>query len=359
VGIVAAIVLVAGTVMPLQAASVYTWELADTYNDLSATVSDSDLINGFGVNTDGNIICDGGKGQGINESAIAPGTFGIVDADNGIFSWLMNSAAPGCLQMIELLPSDGFYVGLPPPAENGNMPDLVDGQLGDTFKTILRDYARAALVVRYGFACGATDVGSIRVIGGNDGRDGRVFHHYDVWASTDGLGHQGSFFPVALGVRTGNFVTGNPGTWQASLTNLFNFDSDTLIAGCTDLRIVFYCVDNTQRFFIDPWQGNASEVDPYPTNCPDVEDQDTDGYRKAYVAPIIKEIDVFPPGPTPWGDIDYDEDRDTFDFAAFQLCAGQDVSTNGCYRFDYDDNLVIDLDDYNAWEATFQGPDVR
>ncbi len=363
-----AYLLIASLMILMPAASagaeaVYTWELAPNFADLSESISDTDLIAGFGVNTNGLPL-----NEGINESAIAPFTFGIIDVVSEVYSWLMDTAPPGCLGMIELLPSDGFHPGLPPSCPEGGMSHLVDGVAGTACQSVLRDFGRAALVVRYGFDP-PQDIGRIRVFGGNfNNRDARVFHNYDVYART-GPSPAGSepgfneFFQVAANVTSGSYGMVNKDfpaegqlSVQGSMTDVFDFDGNTLIEGCSDLRIVFYCVGNADGFFIDPWQGNASEGEGYQSDCPDVEDEDTDGFKKAFEASIIKEIDVFPPGPTPFGDIDYDDDRDLIDIAAFQGCFMQDVAANGCYRFDYNEDLAIDLADLDSFAADLSGP---
>ncbi|MBN1512897.1 MAG: hypothetical protein JXB13_12860 [Phycisphaerae bacterium] len=361
-----AVLVLAMSGLAAQADVMTRYELEYNSDDLSHGVSATDLINGFGVNTDGTPL-----DQGINESAIAPYTDGIIDLTPGqeVFSWLMKSTVD-CLPLNEGQPSDGFH----PLTGNGDMPDLVDGVAGPVLKSVLRDYGRASLVVRYGFSQ-PTDIGYIRVIGGNLlNRDGRVFHNYDVYYRQgdcgDGIcpahgdlfsGMIGfdEFVPLALDVSTGPVGVGNTGLWQGSLTEVMDRDAKVMIPGCTDLRFVFYCVDNTTSFFLDPWQGNAQESPQYQMDCPDVEGRDTDGRQKAFVGPIIKEIDVFSPEDHfdfARGDIDYDGDRDMVDFAAFQGCFEADINTNGCFRFDYTQNNAIDADDLPGFAADMTGP---
>jgi hypothetical protein len=363
-----------------------SYDFATAFTELDA-ISADDLINGFGVNNDDN--CNTGGcitglpiNQGINESAIAPFALGWIDPNNGpmppdglpgVGSWYMESAG-GCRQIFYDQNSSGFH----PVGGNGDMADLVDGQTGNYLKSVLRDFARASLVVRYGFE-NPTDIGQIRIFAANldigptnPGRMGRVFQYYDVYARQgdcsggpcpagpgmfDGFDE---FFPVAIGVSTGNpgLVTNNPeqnpAPWEGTQSDVVNFNSNTLIPNCTDLRIVLYCVSNTQGFFIDPWQGYVND-DPAMadacTNSVPPEPEDTDGYMKAFEAPIIKEIDVFGPIDTPFGDIDYDADQDLFDAAAFQRCFNGDVSTNGCYRFDYEPDADVDGADWASFRA--------
>jgi len=362
-----AVLVLAACWTSAQADVISRYEFAVNFNDLSNGISSTDLINGFGVNTDGTPL-----DQGINESAIAPWTQGVIDLTPGqeVVSWLMDTSPSGCLGLVEFLASDGFH----PLTGNGGMPDLVDGAAGTALKSVLRDFGRASLVVRYGFSQ-PTDIGYIRVIAANlQDRNCRVFQHYDVYYRqgdcgdgicpahgdmSSGLVGFDEFVPLALSVRTGDFGIYNSGIWQASLTEVMNRDAKVMIPGCTDLRFVFYCVADTENRFMDPWQGNFAEDESFQLQCPAVEDQDLDGKRKAFVASIIKEIDVFNPDDHfdfVRGDIDYDGDRDLVDFAAFQDCFEADINTNGCFRFDYTQDNVIDADDLPGFAADMTGP---
>ena len=129
------------------------------------------------------------------------------------------------------------------------------------------------------------------------------------------------------------------------------------------MRIVLYCVSNSDGFFIDPWQGYDFEGGIVEEFCTSngYEDESAlvlieDGYRKAFQAPIIKEIDAFGPIDTPVADIDYDNDIDLFDMAALQQCFNADVTMNGCYRYDVDENGVFDTADWALIEPQVTGP---
>ncbi len=330
---------------------IYFWELRGMPAQLSKQPSTTDLVNGFTSAALPGALSN----QVMNESAYGYADEfgpGIIDPTNQLYSMLMYTGSlcldvqpPGIGQN-----SDGFLPGL-----GGHVGQFTDGIFGGALYGILRDYARYSLVVRFGFAQ-PTDIGKIRVFGGNIlNRDGRTFHHYDIYASTDGLGAYGTFFPVALGVKTGPIGSVNSNLWSASMTEVSNFDGKTLVAGCTDLRILFYCVSNTQSLFTDPYQGTAQE-DPVHQVC-QVEPGDVDGRRKAFEASIIREIDVFPPGfETPWGDIDYDGDRDMVDAAAFQRCFAGSTTAGGCFRFDYDENAVINVPDFATFALSMTGP---
>lgn len=331
----------------------YTWELTETFAEMSAQPSSTDMVEGFPEANMQGVL----HNEVLNESLHSELDLGIVDDANGIYTWLMDSSMFGCLDMIEGLESEGFLGNCPGCPGNGVW-QFVDGEINGYQDGILRDYGRVSLSVRFGFSV-PTHIGALRVIGGNMDKNGRTFHHYDVWASTDGQGNFGTFFPVAMSVRTGEFTMINNGSWEGALTEVHDFDSAVLVPDCTDLRLVFYCVDNTQGMFIDPWQGNFNESDDYVLQCPDTEneDEDTDGFRKAFVAPIIREIDVFAPGEiAPWGDIDYDDDYDMVDFAAMQGCQGGMLTSGGCFRFDLDDSGAVAAADLDDFEALMSGP---
>jgi hypothetical protein len=346
-------------VMPVAMAQpitpVYVWELEESLGDLSAQPSTTDMVNGFPERSELGLLFDEVSNESL--ASLNGGTLGIIDEANEVFTFLMNSGAPGCLEIIEGHPSEGFLpYSSGCPGCPGNVGQFVDGVLNGYQDGILRDYSRAAISVRFGFST-PQDIGVIRVIGGNWDKNGRTFHHYDVWASTDGLGDLGTFFPIASGVRTGEFTWINAGYWEGALTEVHDFDSKYLVQGATDLRLVFYCVDNTQGRFQDQWQGNANEGETYQSQCPETEEEDVDGFRKAFVGPIIREIDVFAPGEeAPWGDIDYDDDQDLIDAAALQRCYAGDTTSGGCYRFDFNEDTLIAFDDVETFTDLMTGP---
>lgn len=344
-------ILLVGAACAQAITPIYFWELEFSRNNLSAQPSSTDLVNGFARTEIPGILSN----QVINESAFN-GNFGVIDDLNQVYSWHMDSA--GCLGIHIGEHSDGFLN-----VSTGNEAKFVNGAFDGNLDGILRDYGRAALAVRFGFQS-PTNIGYLRVIGGNIlNRDGRTFHHYDVWASTDGFGDFGNFFLVAQGVKSGDFGMVNSDLWEAALTTVHDFDSKYLVENCTDLRLVFYCVDNTAGRFQDPWQGLANEDPDYLAACPDTaEPEDVDGLRKAFVGSIIREVDVFPvspvggPGDTPWGDIDYDNDRDLEDAAALQICASSATNTGGCFRYDFDSNGVVAAADASVFGSLMTGP---
>jgi hypothetical protein len=192
-----------------------------------------------------------------------------------------------------------------------------------------------------------------------------------------------SFTQLGPLMTTGAFGSNNAANNRASSTRLFNSTSQTLAAGVTNLRFVLYCVSNAQGFYIDPWQGISAEDGAYQTACPDVEQQDADGRRKAFEAPIIKEIDVLPPsadpspchnpvfdvaGAGPQGD-QPDGAVDQEDFAVYQACFTGAGDPGGvfaglsqvCKCMDVTGNAgvpdqAISQDDFGRFEQCATGP---
>ena len=376
---------------------IYLWELANVHGDLTAAPSNTDLIEGFPELGPGAgdppfqgadpVLSNQVINESINYNAddFYPA---IVYSDpnhdpNDFFNYDPNDLRDPNLTVLALLmdycayrptpddilfgvgnPSNGFL-----PGTNGSIDDLNNGVIGPTTTDgVLRDFGRASLVVRYGFST-PTDIGVIRVIGGNiNDSDTRTFHHYDVWVSTDGLGAGGSYELIAQGVKSGEYGYGNinddgpddPATlsWFASMTEVRDNDSKTLAAGVTDIRLVFYCTGSGSNIFTDPWNGSANEDDTnwLDTCNTETDAADIDGRKRAFIAPVLQEIDVLgPDDDTPWGDIDYNGQSDMLDFAAYQGCSA-DLNSNGCYRFDQNENSSLDGADIDAFDALMNGP---
>ncbi|MCP4246697.1 MAG: hypothetical protein GY778_06580 [bacterium] len=284
------------------------YELSPTLAGLTRAISTDDLINGQ---------------LGVLEN-------GDVDLANGVTAWNIDSGS-ACLEMLNTEPSPGFHPATPP---NG-LADLTDGVEGSTIEAVLADFNRASLVVRYDFPA-PVYIEEIVVFAANADpnapNNGRLFQHYDVWISTDDML---TFEPLALTVTSGGFGYLNLDDDRATFTHLYDGLSNVLAQGVTNIRFVFYAVSNTAGRFQDPWQGNFNEDAAYQTACPVEEIQDVDGYRKAFEAPILKEIDVFGFRP---GDFDGDGDVDLDDHLGFFNCMTGPAPTGppgaGCEVFD-------------------------
>lgn len=397
------------------ATPVYLWELANVHADLTESPSNSDLIEGFParepaeeqppfagpepvlsnevINESNHYVINdfyqaivwNDPNSDPNDLALDPND--LRDPNKMVLSLLFSNyclyqpSLDGILSFGNGARSDGFGNQ---PGTTGSIDDLNNGVIGPgNTDGLLRDFARSSLVVRYGFSS-PTDIGALRVIGGNlNDADTRTFQHYDVWVSTDGLGPAGTYTKIATGVKSGEFGFENiddcnplinppcasgiaqddPSTvsWFASMTEVRDNDSKILAAGVTDLRIVFYNTGSGSNVFTDPWHGVANEEDPDYIEpgavCnTEVDQADIDGLKRAFVASVIQEIDVLGPNDdVPWGDIDYNDQQDMIDFAAYQACSGG-LTTNGCYRFDQNENDGLDSADLDAFESQMNGP---
>lgn len=129
---------------------------------------------------------------------------------------------------------------------------------------------------------GASDIGSIGILTGNDGKDGRVFSTTVVSASTD----NGANFNVLGYFQSDPSGTVNPGLWGSTYVSIFDDASSVMLAGVTDLIFELYSVDNTQGQMQDPFDG----VNPFTSV--------DDGFAEATASPLIWEIDVNVPEPT-------------------------------------------------------------
>lgn len=268
---------------------------------------------------------------------------GDVDLDHDVYAYEVEAA--DCLDVRWDLPVTTFWDGYADPSPAAHVADLTDGS-GAT-GVILNDFAWAAAVLRYDLPV-PTDLHSVQVCAANAAADGRVFQNYDVYVSRDaGL----SYEPVALGVMAGTPGMTNSGAYGASRTEVAAPLTHTLAEDVTNLRFVFYCTSNGGTF-LDAWQGSGRESATYRTNCPSVDPQDLDGLRRAFVAPIIVEIDAFAHA---FGDSDGDLDVDLGDFEALlEHYSGPDNAGTDCRYVDAPPrDGDVDLADVAAFQRVF------
>ncbi len=307
------------------------YEFAPTLATLSRSIAADDFINGR---------------IGLHET-------GDVDLVNGVESWNMTSQNDPCISMAYTEVSPGFHPATPLPA-GGGLADLTDGVPGSTVEAVLADYYRAALVVNYDFDPPAS-LEDIVVFAANEDPgapgNGRIFQTYDVWISADG---GASYEALATSVTSGEFGEINDEDNRATFTHLYDGVTN-LVEDITNVRFVFYCVSNTAGRFQDPWQGNFNEDAGFQTQCPDTDPQDVDGYRKAFEAPIIKEIDVFG---FYYGDADDDRDLDIDDAGLLGACMtgpGQ-MAAPACDRLDFPaQDGDVDMADVARFQQRFTG----
>ena len=200
------------------ATTVYSWEMNASFAGLSRQIANNDIIEGMNVTNGGAVIEAGG----------------------------FHSAFPD--------QNDAHY--------------LTDGQLGDNVKSVLQDYGRPSLKIRYEFA--PHPVWEILSFGGNPGKDGRVFQDVDIELLVEG-----SWFEIIHEATTGPYFVHNGGRWEGSLIRVYEQEGGLLLGGLPigGVRMTYWSPDNTQDWFL-------------PRDDPN-----------AVCASIIKEIDVTVPEP--------------------------------------------------------------
>lgn len=334
--------LIGGMVLGLgsvvSAAPRYVWEAGPGLPGLSQQISGADLINGlvplrnvelsagFPLNTNGYVPIDN------------------MPAENLCKPSPINSPSPVI---------DGFHGATPVPTGAR----LTDGLEGANVDSVLEDFAYPSAVLQFDLAS-ATDIGEIRVFAKNT--DARSFQDYDVFVSTDtNPDTKERVFTLLISeVITANYVCASidgadgfaPNVWTdqhaATLTRVFDDANPVLAAGVTSIRFVFYPVDNTQGVFWDRWLGAGFNDCPTPS-CGDSDARDHDGYKRPFVATIVKEIDVVATrGPFEICDNGQDDDGDSLIDAADPDCFGRSCPKEDCTN-QIDDNRdgCTDCDD--------------
>ncbi len=200
--------------------------------------------------------------------------------------------------VIGVVEQGGFHSAVPG-GTAGGLADLTDGLQGGGLEAVLGDYLRPSLHVRYELAAPRA-IDRIHVFASNS--DGRVFQNYDLEYSTVG---DSSFQPLLPSVTTGPFGQVNAGVYGASLTRVVSSESAPIALDVDALCFTFYDVSTVSPPDVF-WDAYDAE-----------ETGDSDGQPRAYVASIIKEIDVFeydgPPLVSNRADLDGDGDADLDD----------------------------------------------
>lgn len=343
-------------------APTYVWE----YGPLDVTslpsypgiaISSTDLINGI-VPLKNNELA---AGWPDNVNGYVP-----ADAQSGCEPLPINVPQPN---------HPGFHSVTP--SQSGAA--LTDGAMGAHVDSVLADFLFPSGVFQFDLPA-PTDIGEIRVFAQNiDGYpnapypNGRVWQRYDVYISRDtNADPKNRLFSKLLDrVVTGNIVCAGTGTgdgWNpnvnngtqvsaigSTLTRVYDSASPRLAGGVTSIRFVFWAVSNTQTVNWDQWLGmQGCSVDPL-----DVDLLDGDGYKRAFEASIIKEIDVLPPTETfEVCDNDADDDGDELIDCADPDCAGEPAckSPEFCWNIDnpVDRNAI---DDDGDGLANWDDPD--
>lgn len=185
-------------------------------------------------------------------------------------------------------------IGVEQPGDQGWHP--ANGQLADQLPAftddagirasgltgLLNDFppsGQPAKLVRYDLG-GAANIGSIGILTGNNGKDGRIFSTTVIRYSTDG----GANFNV-LGYfqsdpsGTLNNAGSNP-RYGSTYVKVYNDASATLLSGVTNIQFDLYGVDNTGGQMRDPFDG----VNPF-TGL-------DDGLNAPNSSPLVFELDV-------------------------------------------------------------------
>ncbi len=181
----------------------------------------------------------------------------------------------------------GFHDVTVPPDHAGRLATLTDGLFGGNGATVvLADYALPSLHVRFTFAQ-PMDLSDLRVFAGHLGDTGnRAFISCDV--IINGV-------LARRELRTGTYGQAPVGGDAVAVVRWGPQSGESFIAqGVTTFEVKFYCVSSVSGGFDDPWDPC---IDPL---------LDGDGLGAAYVASVIKEIDLFgepatgqTPTPTP------------------------------------------------------------
>jgi hypothetical protein len=175
----------------------------------------------------------------------------------------------------------------PTPLDNPDgLPAFTDGAgiLGSGLTGLLNDFpgsGNPTKRVQYDLA-GAKTIREIKVLTGNNGRDGRVYSTFAIYTSTDGGGAfdlLGYFQSDPLG-SVNNAATPDAERWGSTLVTVFDDASPVLASAVTNLQFDFYAVDNTQGRYQDPFNG----VNPF-TGLDDL-------FGEAVASPLLFEIDV-------------------------------------------------------------------
>jgi putative glycosyl hydrolase len=179
--------------------------------------------------------------------------------------------------------SGGFHPANTNPADQE--PAFTDGAGLGALTGLLADYPGQNTPAWSGFWAlaggGTVDLREVRVFSGNAGKDGRVFHHYDLYVTSDPAPSASSAWaPLRQEVTSAAFGTSNAShSIQAMLTRLSDPSGGSLATGITALRLDFYSVSGNDNLFHDDWDACNGD--------------DRDGAGAAFQSPLIYEVDAY------------------------------------------------------------------
>lgn len=203
-----------------------------------------------------------------------------------------------------------------PAASNGSLdpnglPAFTDGagDLGSGLTGLLNDHPASgapAKSIEYALAA-RSDIDEIRIFTGNAGKDGRIFSTTAVYTSVDGQSFEllGYFQSDPSGaVNSGAPADG------ATLVRILRTDGESLREAVTHLRFDLFAVADLAGAMRDPFDGVNSFTGA------------DDSLARAYVSPLVREIDVL--GSVIPASADFDEDMlvDGGDFLIWQRGVG-------------------------------------
>lgn len=174
------------------------------------------------------------------------------------------------------LPGDnGWHPANTNPADQ--LPALTDGIGANGLAGLLNDFptvGQPTKLLQYDLGSLA-DISAIRILSGNDGKDGRVFSTTVIRSSSDG-----AIFDTLGYFQSDPSGTINSGQWGSTLVDIVDDLGGDLLSDVRYLQFDFYAVDNTGGQMRDPFDG----VNPFTSA--------DDGLTAAFVAPLIFEVDV-------------------------------------------------------------------
>ncbi len=179
--------------------------------------------------------------------------------------------------------SGGFHPANTNPADHE--PAFTDGTGLGALTGLLADYPGQNTPAWSGFwvlsGGSPVDLREVRVFSGNTGKDGRVFHHYDLYVTSDPVPSASSVWTrVKEQVTSAAFGTSNGShSIQAMLTRLSDPGGGNLAAGITALRLDFYAVSDNDNLLHDDWDACNGA--------------DCDGAAAAFQSPLIYEVDAY------------------------------------------------------------------
>lgn len=178
-------------------------------------------------------------------------------------------------------------------------PALTDGNGLGTYTGVMADFPGPGTPAWSGFwdiriSNNPVFLREVRIYSGNLDKDGRVFHHVDLYVTTANPPQPNSTWtlliagvvPIAIPVLNPQ----PPNAWEATMSVVKDSGGADLAAGVTGLRVDAYSVSGTDRGFRDQWDAGTPN--------------DVDGVDAAFESSKMYEIDAFfsttgAPTPTP------------------------------------------------------------